>query len=67
MDVKGYFAWSLLDNYEWNIGYKVRFGLVYVDYHHNLTRHPKDSALWFKEFLFLNSVLDDEELVARDK
>ncbi|XP_021908922.1 beta-glucosidase 31-like [Carica papaya] len=67
VDVKGYFAWSLLDNYEWNIGYKVRFGLVYVDYHHNLTRHPKDSALWFKEFLFLNSVLDDEELVARDK
>ena len=45
-DVRAYFAWSLLDNFEWAEGYSKRFGLVYVDYD-TLTRHPKDSALWF--------------------
>jgi beta-glucosidase len=45
-DVRAYFAWSLLDNFEWAEGYSKRFGLVYVDYG-TLTRHPKDSALWF--------------------
>ena len=45
-DVRAYFAWSLLDNFEWAEGYSKRFGLVYVDYQ-ALTRHPKDSAIWF--------------------
>ncbi|KAF5447873.1 hypothetical protein F2P56_033390, partial [Juglans regia] len=49
--VKGYFAWSLMDNYEWSSGYTVRFGLYYIDYNHNLTRHAKVSANWFKNFL----------------
>ncbi|KAG4981591.1 hypothetical protein AAZX31_12G229700 [Glycine max] len=49
--VKGYFAWSLLDNFEWNAGYSLRFGLVYVDYKNGLKRHRKRSALWFKIFL----------------
>ncbi|KAG2675046.1 hypothetical protein I3843_13G145700 [Carya illinoinensis] len=49
--VKGYFAWSLMDNYEWNSGYTVRFGLYYIDYNNNLTRHAKLSANWFKNFL----------------
>ncbi|KAF4359254.1 hypothetical protein F8388_005363 [Cannabis sativa] len=49
--VKGYFAWSLLDNFEWILGHTVRFGLNYVDYKHALTRHPKLSAHWFKNFL----------------
>ncbi|KAG4166588.1 hypothetical protein ERO13_A13G142600v2 [Gossypium hirsutum] len=50
-DVRGYFVWSLLDNWEWNSGYTVRFGLYYVDYKNNLTRIPKASVQWFKSFL----------------
>ncbi|OAY30227.1 beta-glucosidase 12 [Manihot esculenta] len=51
VNVKGYFAWSLLDNYEWEMGYSVRFGINYVDYQDGLKRHPKLSARWFKKFL----------------
>ena len=42
-DVRGYFYWSLLDNFEWAYGYAKRFGIVYVDYE-SLERVPKDSA-----------------------
>ncbi|KAJ6852295.1 beta-glucosidase 12-like isoform X2 [Iris pallida] len=51
VDVRGYFAWSLLDNFEWTNGYTVRFGINYVDYKDGLKRYPKNSAVWFKEFL----------------
>ncbi|KAI3874980.1 hypothetical protein MKW98_019553 [Papaver atlanticum] len=52
VDVRGYFAWSLLDNFEWNAGYTVRFGINFVDYKDGLLkRYPKSSALWFKNFL----------------
>uniref|UniRef100_A0A2N9H0B6 Beta-glucosidase n=1 Tax=Fagus sylvatica TaxID=28930 RepID=A0A2N9H0B6_FAGSY len=51
VNVKGYFAWSLLDNFEWADGYTVRFGLVYVDYKDGLKRYSKNSAQWFKKFL----------------
>ena len=44
--LKGYFAWSLLDNFEWAFGYEKRFGLVYVDYE-TQQRTPKMSAHWF--------------------
>ncbi|XP_050215153.1 beta-glucosidase 12-like isoform X2 [Mercurialis annua] len=49
--VKGYFAWSFMDNYEWASGYTVRFGLYYIDYKNNLTRLPKTSVDWFENFL----------------
>ncbi len=50
VNIKGYFAWSLLDNFEWAEGYRPRFGLVHVDFN-SLKRTLKDSALWFKKFL----------------
>ena len=50
VDVKGYFLWSLLDNFEWNSGYAKRFGIVHVDYATH-KRTLKDSALWYREFL----------------
>uniref|UniRef100_A0A2C9WHA2 NAC domain-containing protein n=1 Tax=Manihot esculenta TaxID=3983 RepID=A0A2C9WHA2_MANES len=50
-NVKGYFVWSLLDNWEWAAGYSSRFGLFFVDYKDKLKRYPKDSVKWFKNFL----------------
>ncbi len=48
--VKGYFVWSLLDNFEWSQGYQKRFGLVYVDYP-TQSRIIKDSGLWYANFI----------------
>ncbi len=49
-DVRGYYVWSLLDNFEWAYGYLQRFGLVYVDFA-TQTRIPKASARWYQRFL----------------
>ncbi|PYE54627.1 GH1 family beta-glucosidase [Deinococcus yavapaiensis] len=49
-NVRGYFAWSLMDNFEWAFGYSRRFGLVYTDYG-NQSRVLKNSALWYQALL----------------
>jgi beta-glucosidase len=48
--LRGYFAWSLLDNFEWAWGYTKRFGLVYVDFQ-TQTRVPKSSAEWYGQVI----------------
>lgn len=54
--VKGYFHWSMMDNFEWMAGYGNRFGLVHVDFK-TLKRTPKLSAQWFREAAKRNAVV----------
>jgi len=60
VDLRGYFVWSLLDNFEWDSGYAIRFGIVFVDY---LTqqRIPKSSALWYREVIRANGIPADSD------
>ncbi len=57
-DVRGYFHWSVMDNFEWAEGYKQRFGLVHVDYE-TQCRTPKDSAWWFRDLMASRGTLPD--------
>ena len=50
VDVRGYFAWSLMDNFEWAEGYRMRFGIVHVDYA-TQARTVKDSGRWYADFV----------------
>jgi beta-glucosidase len=53
VDLKGYFAWSFMDNFEWASGYVKRFGIHYVDFD-TLERTPKASAKWLTEVIEQN-------------
>jgi len=53
VDVRGYFQWSIMDNFEWAEGYALRLGLVYLDYA-TLERIPKDSYHWFSKVIASN-------------
>ncbi|UQU65387.1 GH1 family beta-glucosidase [Couchioplanes caeruleus] len=61
VDLRGYFAWSLMDNFEWAEGYKMRFGLVHVDYS-TQQRVPKDSAKWYREVIRRNGLSDRDRI-----
>lgn len=50
VDLRGYFVWSLLDNFEWGWGYGIRFGIIYVDYQ-TQKRMWKESAKWYANFI----------------
>ncbi len=58
VDVRGYFVWSLLDNFEWTHGYDKRFGIVRVDFE-TQERTVKDSGQWYSRAIVDNAV-DDE-------
>ena len=61
VNLKGYFVWSLLDNFEWAHGYSKRFGLIYVDYA-TLRRTPKASFRWYREVIARNRLPGDAQI-----
>ncbi|MCL4520992.1 MAG: family 1 glycosylhydrolase, partial [Firmicutes bacterium] len=50
VDLRGYYLWSFMDNFEWAFGYSKRFGIVYLDYE-TQRRIPKDSAYWYRNLI----------------
>jgi beta-glucosidase len=62
--LRGYFVWSLLDNFEWALGYSRRFGIVYVDYP-TLARVPKLSFAWYRELVAAHRARRQAELTRR--
>lgn len=58
VDVRGYFHWSLIDNYEWHQGFWPKFGLVYIDYKNNCARIPRDSFYYYADICKNGRILE---------
>ncbi|WP_246944233.1 GH1 family beta-glucosidase [Bacillus pinisoli] len=61
VNLRGYYVWSFLDNFEWAFGYDKRFGVVYVDYE-TQKRTPKKSALWYRDMINTNKTKNSVSL-----
>jgi len=61
VDLRGYFVWSLMDNFEWAEGYAKRFGIVHVDYR-TQQRVLKDSAKWYREVIRRNGIAEPAQI-----
>lgn len=61
-DVRGYYAWSFIDNFEWTFGYSQRFGLVYCDFAAGQKRIVKDSGYWYRDLIQSGEIEYDETL-----
>ena len=59
VDLRGYFVWSMLDNFEWAFGYTKRFGIVYTDYETE-ERIPKDSFKWYKQLIAQHAIPQEQ-------
>jgi beta-glucosidase len=57
VDIRGYYQWSLMDNFEWSLGYDKRFGLVHVDFE-TMDRTPRESAFWYREVIKRNGLAE---------
>ena len=64
VDLRGYFAWSLLDNFEWSLGYSKRFGIVHVDFE-TQKRTPKNSARLYSSIIASNGADPERTLEPR--
>jgi beta-glucosidase len=63
--VRGYFVWSLMDNFEWAFGFTVRFGMYHVDFQ-TQKRTPKLSAKWYQNFLMGSGPVNTMENMSTD-
>lgn len=60
VDVRGYFLWSLIDNFEWHAGYGERFGIVHCDFARDQARSVKDSGYWYRDLIRAGQIEFDE-------